>query len=170
MQPQGYLTLPLRCTASAPLSEIIPSLFRFQAEVYNPKAIARVHAEGPAQLGVTLHRKHDAPAGAYYTGGGSEGYMIYLRCVKCGCGGALGKGGYSAFLDGFMVPQGGISAAWDWQQTIVALAALRCCLFTEALWGRPPGAAGAGQDTSRATHLSKLGTIPSLSGRAKKPL
>ncbi|GAB4823109.1 hypothetical protein N2152v2_010155 [Parachlorella kessleri] len=49
------------------------------AEVYNPKAIARIHAQGPAQLGISLHRKHDAPTGAFYTGGVGEGYMIYLR-------------------------------------------------------------------------------------------
>ena len=55
-----------------------------QAEVYNPKAIARIHAQGPAQLGISLHRKHDAPTGAFYTGGVGEGYMIYLRLVRLG--------------------------------------------------------------------------------------
>ncbi|KAI3426006.1 hypothetical protein D9Q98_007974 [Chlorella vulgaris] len=63
-------------------------------EVYNPKAEARLQAtvgSGPrvAQAGITLHRKHELPAGVYTTGGHQpgaptpsqqqEGYTFYLR-------------------------------------------------------------------------------------------
>jgi hypothetical protein len=62
--------------------------------VYNPKAEARLQASagsGPrvAQAGITLHRKHELPAGVYTTGGHQpgaptpsqqqEGYTFYLR-------------------------------------------------------------------------------------------
>ena len=40
----------------------------------------RIHAHGPAQAGITLHSKHDQPAGAFTTGGAAgQGYTLYLR-------------------------------------------------------------------------------------------
>lgn len=79
--PQWHFPLHLAATDAAITARLTPAPSPLlQSEVYNPKAIARLNAQGPAQIGVTLHRKHDAPAGAYYTGGPGEGYMFYLRC------------------------------------------------------------------------------------------
>ena len=37
---------------------------------------------GAVQIGVTLHRKHDAPAGAFHTGIPGQGYVFYLRQAR----------------------------------------------------------------------------------------
>ena len=55
----------------------------FAREVYHPKAVARLQGRGPAQVGLTLHPKHDLPAGGFATGGGpSQPFTLHFRWVK----------------------------------------------------------------------------------------
>jgi hypothetical protein len=72
---------------SCPVRHWLPNSPHAQREVYNPKAEARLQAAAgggrhPAQAGITLHRKHEQPAGE------GRGAAAGQACCACQVAGA----------------------------------------------------------------------------------